>query len=89
MQIGLVGLGRMGGNMARRLLRDGHSVLGYDPDPAVREELETHGGRGKASLEDLVHALETPRTVWIMVPAGESLNPPSTSWQTTCPPATR
>ncbi len=71
MQIGLVGLGRMGGNMARRLLGDGHSVLGYDPDPAVREELEKHGGRGEASLEDLVHALETPRTIWIMVPAGE------------------
>ena len=71
MHIGLVGLGRMGGNMARRLLRDGHTVLGFDPDPAVREELETHGGRGKSSLEDLIQALETPRTVWIMVPAGE------------------
>ena len=71
MQIGLVGLGRMGGNMARRLLRDGHTVLGYDPDPAVREELETHGGRGESSLENLVQALATPRTVWIMVPAGD------------------
>ncbi len=70
MQIGLVGLGRMGGNMARRLLRDGHTVLGYDPDPSVREELEAHGGQGESSLESLVQALATPRTVWIMVPAG-------------------
>ena len=71
MQIGLVGLGRMGGNMARRLLRDGHKVLGYDPDPAVRQDLESHGGTGKASLKELVEELTTPRTVWIMVPAGD------------------
>ena len=71
MQIGLVGLGRMGGNMAQRLLRDGHEVLGYDPDLAVRQELESHGGTGKASLKELVEGLATPRTVWIMVPAGD------------------
>lgn len=71
MQLGLVGLGRMGGNMARRLMLDGHEVVGFDPDPSARDELESHGGTGKSSLSDLVAALDTPRTVWIMVPAGD------------------
>ena len=71
MQIGLVGLGRMGGNMATRLLRDGHEVLGYDPSPDALAELETHGGTGKTGLPDLVSALDAPRTVWVMVPAGD------------------
>ena len=70
MQIGLVGLGRMGGNMAQRLLRNGHDVVGFDPDPAALTELESHGGTGKSPLAALVEALDTPRTVWIMVPAG-------------------
>lgn len=71
MQIGLVGLGRMGGNMAQRLLRDGHEVVGFDLDAGPREELESHGGVGKATLGELADALDTPRTVWIMVPAGD------------------
>ena len=71
MQIGLVGLGRMGGNMAQRLLRDGHEVVGFDLDVGPREELESHGGIGKSTLAELVDALSTPRTVWIMVPAGD------------------
>ena len=71
MQIGIVGLGRMGGNMATRLLRDKHEVVGFDPDPAVLAELEAQGGSGKTSLADLVNALDTPRTVWVMVPAGD------------------
>ena len=71
MQIGIVGLGRMGGNMARRLLQDGHAVVGFDLDAGARAELETHGGTGKSSLADLVNALETPRTVWVMVPSGD------------------
>ena len=70
MQIGLVGLGRMGGNMAQRLLRDGHDVVGFDPDPAALTELESHGGAGKSPLAALVESRDTPRTVWIMVPAG-------------------
>ena len=70
MQIGLVGLGRMGGNMAQRLLRDGHEVVGFDVDEGPRLELESHGGTGKSALADLVGALDAPRTVWIMVPAG-------------------
>ena len=71
MQIGIVGLGRMGGNMARRLLQDGHAVVGFDLDAGARAELETHGGTGKSSMADLVNALETPRTVWVMVPSGD------------------
>ena len=71
MQIGIVGLGRMGGNMATRLLRDQHQVFGFDPDAAVLAELEAEGGSGKTSLADLVNALDTPRTVWVMVPAGD------------------
>ncbi len=71
MQIGIVGLGRMGGNMATRLLRDQHEVFGFDPDPAVIAELDAQGGSGKSSLDDLVNALDKPRTVWVMVPAGD------------------
>ena len=71
MQIGIVGLGRMGGNMATRLMRDGHEVFGFDPSPDALAELESHGGTGKTSLADLVSALDTPRTVWVMVPAGD------------------
>ncbi len=62
MQIGMVGLGRMGGNMAERLRRGGHDVIGYDNDPAKSQA---------ASLADLVAKLQAPRTVWLMLPAGE------------------
>ena len=72
MQIGIVGLGRMGGNMATRLLRDGHEVFGFDPSSEPLGELESHGGTGKTSLTDLVSSLDTPRTVWVMVPAGDT-----------------
>ncbi len=71
MQIGIVGLGRMGGNMATRLLRDGHEVFGFDPSSDALGELESHGGSGKSALADLVNVLDTPRTVWVMVPAGD------------------
>ena len=70
MHIGMVGLGRMGGNMARRLLRDGHQVAAFDPDPGAVAEIETSGATGAKSLGDLAAQLPTPRTVWVMVPAG-------------------
>lgn len=71
MQIGIVGLGRMGGNIARRLLRASHACVVYDRNPAVVAELAGAGARGADSLEALVDALgERPRVVWVMLPAG-------------------
>ncbi len=70
MQLGIIGLGRMGGNMALRLLRGGHRVTGWDRAVAAVRSLEDAGGRGAASLDELVADLERPRAVWLMVPAG-------------------
>ncbi len=70
MDIGLIGLGRMGGNMARRLMRGGHRVVGWATDPAAVEALVAAGGVGARSLEELVGKLPAPRAVWVMVPAG-------------------
>ncbi len=70
MQLGIVGLGRMGGNMALRLLRGGHQVVGWDRAPAAARTLEEAGGAGAATLDALVAALAPPRAVWLMVPAG-------------------
>ncbi|HWC46984.1 MAG TPA: NAD(P)-binding domain-containing protein, partial [Casimicrobiaceae bacterium] len=70
MNIGIVGLGRMGGNMARRLARRGVRVVGFDPDEAVLNGIATEGIEVAPSLELLVSALPTPRVVWLMVPAG-------------------
>ena len=70
MELGMVGLGRMGGNMARRLQRAGHQVVGFDPVAAARDAFAAEGGGTAASLEALVEALPAPRAVWLMVPAG-------------------
>ncbi len=70
MQIGMVGLGKMGGNMALRLLRKGHEVVGYDLDEEVVRGLSAQNLVGATSLEKLVAALERPRHVWMMVPSG-------------------
>jgi 6-phosphogluconate dehydrogenase len=70
MQIAIVGLGRMGGNMVKRLLGGGHKVVAYDRDPAAVERLAKEGATGASSLADLVSKLEAPRAVWVMVPAG-------------------
>ncbi|MCI0438388.1 MAG: decarboxylating 6-phosphogluconate dehydrogenase [Chloroflexi bacterium] len=71
MEIGLIGLGRMGGNMAQRLLRGGHEVVAYDPNADAVKAVEAHGARGVSSLEELVEKLSAPRAVWTMVPAGK------------------
>jgi 6-phosphogluconate dehydrogenase len=71
MQIGMVGLGRMGANMSRRLMNGGHKCVAFDRNPERVQELAKHGAIGAASLADLVQKLEKPRAVWIMVPAGE------------------
>jgi 6-phosphogluconate dehydrogenase len=69
--VGMVGLGRMGSNIALRLMRDGHSCVGYDVSADAVAGLTKEGATGAGSLEELVAALPAPRTVWLMLPAGE------------------
>jgi 6-phosphogluconate dehydrogenase len=69
MQLGMVGLGRMGANMVRRLMRDGHECVVYDVSPASVRALTDEGAIGSDSLEDFVAKLEAPKAVWLMVPA--------------------
>lgn len=71
MKLGMVGLGRMGGNMTERLLKDGHDVVVYDPDSSAVAEVSSKGAKAATSLSDILDQLEAPRTVWIMVPAGD------------------
>jgi len=71
MKLGMVGLGRMGGNMTERLLNDGHNVVVYDPDSTAVASLADKGASSATSLSDVVSQLEAPRTVWVMVPAGD------------------
>jgi 6-phosphogluconate dehydrogenase len=71
MKVGMVGLGRMGANMAVRLLQGEHDVTAYDVNPEAARKLATHGARPVATLEDLVTDVTAPRVTWIMVPAGE------------------
>jgi 6-phosphogluconate dehydrogenase len=70
MKIGMLGLGRMGGNMAQRLARRGHQVIGYDPGSDARAEFTKKGLTAAASVEALIKDLRGPRTVWMMIPAG-------------------
>ncbi len=70
MQIGMVGLGRMGGNMARRLMRGGHEVVAYATDAAAVRQIAGEGATGTTTLDDFVAKLRPPRTAWVMVPAG-------------------
>ncbi len=71
MQLGMVGLGRMGANIVRRLMRDGHECVVYDVSPAAVQALTAEGAVAATSLADLASKLEQPRAVWIMVPAGD------------------
>jgi len=70
MQLGMIGLGRMGANLVRRLMRDGHHCVVYDVNPDAIKGLEAEGAQGAESLADFVAKLEKPRALWIMVPAG-------------------
>jgi len=72
MQLGMVGLGRMGGNMTERLLRGGHRVVAFAKDQAAVRAAADRGATGAASLQDLVKQLDAPRVVWLMVPSGSA-----------------
>jgi 6-phosphogluconate dehydrogenase len=72
MQMGMVGLGRMGANMVRRLLENGHDCVVYDLDPDNVRQLAAEGATAADSLEDLATSLPKPRAVWVMVPAGDA-----------------
>jgi 6-phosphogluconate dehydrogenase len=71
MQLGMIGLGRMGGNIVRRLMKNGHTAVVYDKDAKAVSGLASEGATGGSSLEDFVKKLDKPRAVWVMLPAGK------------------
>src|SRR5574337_1500745 len=71
MQLGMIGLGKMGNFMAQRLMKGGHDVIGFDPSDKARTALADAGGKAVDSLDKLVAALRPPRALWVMVPAGK------------------
>ena len=70
MQLGMIGLGRMGGNIVRRLMKHGHTTVVYDKDPKAVAAIAADGAVGSGALEDFVKKLDKPRTAWVMLPAG-------------------
>jgi 6-phosphogluconate dehydrogenase len=72
MQIAIIGLGKMGGNMVKRLLGGGHTVVAADRDAAIVDKIAKEGATGASSLKDVVAKLSAPRTVWVMVPSGRA-----------------
>ncbi len=74
MEIAIIGLGKMGANMAQRLVEGGHGVFGFDLSPVAVEAVTAHGVRGVSSLDELVSVLSPPRSMWIMVPAGSPVD---------------
>ena len=74
MKLGMIGLGKMGANMARRLMDDGHEVVGFDLDEAAVHELEDDGAAAATTLDALVDQLAPPRVCWMMVPAGDAVD---------------
>ena len=71
MQLGMIGLGRMGANMVRRLLQGGHECVAFDRNPEIVSALVHEGARGSGSLDEMVRQLSKPRVAWVMLPAGE------------------
>ncbi len=71
MQLGMVGLGRMGANMVRRLMRGGHECVVFDLNADTVKQLASEGATGTTSLDEFVSRLSKPRAAWVMVPAGE------------------
>src|SRR5437763_3295394 len=71
MQLGMIGLGRMGGNIVRRLMKRGHTAVVYDKDQKAVAALAAEGAAGAGTLEDFVARLDKPRTAWVMLPAGK------------------
>src|SRR5688500_3271709 len=74
MDIAMIGLGRMGANMAERLHRGGHTVIGVDPGQAARDSAAKRGFQVSASVAEALATLPVPRVVWLMVPAGEVID---------------
>ena len=72
MRIGMIGLGRMGGNMVRRLMKNGHECVVFDLSPDNVKKLAAEGAKGASSMDDFVNQLGKPRIAWVMVPAGEA-----------------
>ena len=72
MELGMIGLGRMGANMAQRLLQGGHRIVAYDPRAEAVHQLAQGGAIGASSIGDMVQQLAPPRAVWLMVPSGEA-----------------